>query len=406
MKEKFYGYYPLSETEMASLWKECTFVFDTNILLGLYRYSSSTQKEILKIMEKLKDRIWISHQTAYEFMKDRVDVIEGQRLYYESIITEITEAKKRVERIITEKRLNMQIDKKKMSAFSLKAKELVSISEDMEKDCIDRTNDPIFSKIEELFADKTGDPLALDIDSFEKEADKRFALQTPPGYMDSTKKNGNKYGDLLFWYELIQYSKSNLKSIILITDDRKEDWWKICHGKTVSPRPELLNEFKTKTSMDVYIYELNQFTTFAQIFLKEAIPPNATAEIKQRSKDVDEEDLKIIIGQIAMEKDILNQKMHQIENSEYSPTMLASKFVKSHNNDNLSDSEYLDYITKHMDSNRSQDYLERLQAETICKNRIYHQRQKEIEALSEHIRTLEELRRQRLAYLRSDNPKG
>jgi hypothetical protein len=38
MKDIFRGYYKLDDDEFKQLWKKAVFIFDTNVLLNLYRY--------------------------------------------------------------------------------------------------------------------------------------------------------------------------------------------------------------------------------------------------------------------------------------------------------------------------------------------------------------------------------
>jgi PIN like domain len=68
----------------------------------------------------------------------------------------------------------------------------------------------------------------------------RFAGSIPPGFKDAYKKgsrgqpieqndqapaNSNRYGDLIFWKELIAHAKTvDAKSVVLLTNDRKNDW--------------------------------------------------------------------------------------------------------------------------------------------------------------------------------------
>ena len=51
MKSLFKGFYQLTEEEFKSLWENSLFIFDTNVLLNLYRYQSSTRDALLKVME-------------------------------------------------------------------------------------------------------------------------------------------------------------------------------------------------------------------------------------------------------------------------------------------------------------------------------------------------------------------
>ncbi len=73
MKEQFSVYYT---PDFEKLWSEATFVFDTNVLLNLYRYSSKTSEELFNILEDLKEegKIWIPYQFAYEYHKNLLGI--------------------------------------------------------------------------------------------------------------------------------------------------------------------------------------------------------------------------------------------------------------------------------------------------------------------------------------------
>ena len=72
MKNLFPGHYKPSEEEFQKLWAECIFVFDTNILLNVYRYSEKTRERLFEILGLLQDRIWLPYQVAYEYQEERL----------------------------------------------------------------------------------------------------------------------------------------------------------------------------------------------------------------------------------------------------------------------------------------------------------------------------------------------
>jgi hypothetical protein len=78
MRDLFPGYYQPTEQEFDELWKECIFSFDTNVLLNIYRYSPQTRERLFDILEKLQERIWVTHQVGYEFHKNRLTTISQQ----------------------------------------------------------------------------------------------------------------------------------------------------------------------------------------------------------------------------------------------------------------------------------------------------------------------------------------
>ena len=50
MKEKFKHYQKFTKEELEQISKNCVFVFDSNTLLNMYRYSRSTVDEFFKIL--------------------------------------------------------------------------------------------------------------------------------------------------------------------------------------------------------------------------------------------------------------------------------------------------------------------------------------------------------------------
>src|SRR5690554_1006254 len=74
MKDLFRGYNKKTEKELKVLWENAIFVFDTNVLLNLYRYSEDTRNSIINLVENFKDRVALPYHTAYEFNKNRYEV--------------------------------------------------------------------------------------------------------------------------------------------------------------------------------------------------------------------------------------------------------------------------------------------------------------------------------------------
>src|SRR5260370_42264468 len=75
MKNGFFEYLQPSEVEFEQLWQNCVFSFDASVLLDLYRYSSESRKELLQAMQANRERIWITHQAAFEFNKHRLKIM-------------------------------------------------------------------------------------------------------------------------------------------------------------------------------------------------------------------------------------------------------------------------------------------------------------------------------------------
>ena len=73
MKDLFPGYYYLlSDDDFQVLWQKCIFIFDTNILLNFYEYYKETREDFFELLYTIENRLWIPHQVALEYHKNRI----------------------------------------------------------------------------------------------------------------------------------------------------------------------------------------------------------------------------------------------------------------------------------------------------------------------------------------------
>src|SRR5690349_1378861 len=91
MKKEFVGFYKATKKEIDQAWEKGYFVFDTNALLNLYRYTADTRNDFLAVLKNLKDRLYLPHQIALEFHSNRLNVIKLLNKSY-SIIKERIES--------------------------------------------------------------------------------------------------------------------------------------------------------------------------------------------------------------------------------------------------------------------------------------------------------------------------
>jgi len=154
----------------------------------------------------------------------------------------------------------------------------VSINEWNEKQPDVRSSDNIRKKIDEFFDEKVGDSFTeqKELEEIFKEGEERYKNNIPPGYKDENEKKNKPnftyaglnyipmYGDLIIWKQIIAKAKTeNIKSVIFITDDVKEDWWYILdsHGrKEIGVRAELREEIYRES--DISSFEVLRTTDF------------------------------------------------------------------------------------------------------------------------------------------------
>lgn len=284
MNKKFKFFKIPTEQEIKYLWENCIFVFDTNILLDLYRFSETTRKDFLKILKYISDRIWIPYQVGFEFYNNRIDVIKGEIDKYDKFIDNIKTTLNKSENEIVSKKSHPYLDLKLINNISNmieEENENINNEKNKLKDLLN--NDLIESELDKLFEDKIGEKFSdEDLKKILIEGEYRFNNKIPPGYEDFKDKSGiRKYGDLIIWFEIIKMSKMKQKPILFIIEDSKKDWWKNYKVKNFStPRPELIQEFNSKSLQEFYMYKIADFMSQSQHYLNQEIDPQSIEEVK------------------------------------------------------------------------------------------------------------------------------
>ena len=281
MKNEFSEYYRPTKKEFKEMWDSCDFIFDTNILLNLYRYSIDTRNTLIEIMEQIDDRIWIPYQVGFEYHTKRISVIEEQKKAYDQIKKKLTDFQNEIEdellKLCNSGRHPYINCDDFLSELTTAIKDFfVDLDEKKEKHPELLDNDPIRNKLTKLFTGRICDQL----DPNEKEkvinqGEDRYKKQIPPGFKD------DGFGDLLIWFEMINHAKKRNKSIIFVTDDRKEDWWLKYHGKTIGPRPEIIKEILENAGIKFYMYSADKFMRYAKEYLKSKVEQKAIEEAKE-----------------------------------------------------------------------------------------------------------------------------
>lgn len=288
MRDLFRGYYKPTPSELAAIWEKCIFCFDANVLLHIYSYTPETRDRFFEIINRLNERIWIPHQVAYEYQKNRLFVISDQIKAYEEI-----------ELILNKNLANLknEIFKDYKRHPFLNTQEIVediekAIEEVKAKIKLAQTNHPNYLEaddlrevLSDLLEGKVGHPYSEEeLESIYQKAEKRFSYKKPPGYKDAKKPIPKNYGDVVLWFQLIDYARNQQKPIIFITDDDKEDWWLKYEGETVEPRPDLIQEIVSEVGVEdfkFYMYHSDQFIDYAEKFLGLPIKPEAVQEARE-----------------------------------------------------------------------------------------------------------------------------
>ncbi|UNK65223.1 PIN domain-containing protein [Pseudomonas simiae] len=310
MKGLFPQYDYSTPADYEETWKTALFVFDTNVLLNLYRYQERTREELFETFDKLADRVWIPHHVALEFQRNRLTVIAAQGRRF----TEIRKVIDKTKLELTNGIKNLQLTKRHTlidpepltTGFDkLTAEFLSELDKLQENQQALNAPDTVKDRIEQIFDGKVGLAFSSqeDVDKKNKIAETRYKAKMPPGYMDDEKDKDEpddfyhhgitykrKYGDYFVWAQILDYAESSQqKKIIFITDDAKEDWWKkidLDGPKTLGPRAELIDEATNVGKLDTFLmYKPEGFLKFANEFLAAKVSNETLKEVHEVSKD-------------------------------------------------------------------------------------------------------------------------
>lgn len=271
--DKYWGYIPLSEGNLDEIWNTGTIVLDTNILLNLYRLSSSATDEFIKILESNSERVVVPKIVLDEFFNNRTTLITERIQGNQSLKKSLDGLMSYLENDIFAKHKRSGIEKADYDKLKLDISNVIEVffSSHTERNLITEEyfnkNDDILNKIidlvgENLIADYRDKMTEEDLRKEQKIGEDRFKNLIPPGFGDNKLKQGDtKYNDFYIWKSIIKYAKEKATNIIYITDDSsKKDWFHTFSGKTTGPLKELLNEFYLETEGKmIYIYTSSQF---------------------------------------------------------------------------------------------------------------------------------------------------
>ncbi len=250
------------------VWQDGVIVFDTNVLLNLYRYNEEARDELIGLMKSYRSRLWMPYQVGLEFLDNCEAVKNWLHKGYKDLTAQVDECKKNFFKFYDShysKHKHIYRDEledlfnKQLNPIKEKLSEWESAEPDYKK------KDLVKEKILTLYDKRVGNDYNFDelLEIYAK-GRIRYDNKIPPGYKDDTldkREMGARhlYGDLIVWMQIMDYAKAENKDIIFVGDDLKEDWWEKEQGKLSQPRRELLDEFKYRTGREIVIHTQKGF---------------------------------------------------------------------------------------------------------------------------------------------------
>jgi hypothetical protein len=301
MRDLFPGYY--APEDFQQLWSEATFVLDANVLLNLYRFPKAAANDLLGALEKIADRLWLPHQAAMEYQRNRLSVIRQQREQFKNVRDALDRALADLTGSFEQfqlKKRHSTIDPKPLltktdELFEQFKAELDGL-ENTQPDVSDR--DEIRERVDKLLSGRIGSPPKSqgELDQIYAEGKERYGYGRPPGYKDTDKSRDQttsvyflnnlrferEYGDLILWKQILQHCKQNeVQHLIFVIDDKKQDWWLSIGGKRIGARPEITDEITSEGGTKTFhMYDSERFLEFAKDYLEEQVKQESIVQIR------------------------------------------------------------------------------------------------------------------------------
>jgi hypothetical protein len=271
MRDYFPGHYRASEEELAALWGEALIVPDTSALLALYRLPDRSRDKLLEILARLQERLFVPHQVVAEFQRNRIGVIEAQEGAYEDLARQVRGFPARVGgRMRQHPRLEKaDLERQISEALAPVISHLDRLREEHPAPLVGSDPlgaDAVRDALDQLFAGRIGEE--RDLEALIETGRTRYDKKRPPGYADADKPEPDRYGDLAIWSDILEAAKSRQMPVILVTEERKADWWWKDGEQLVAPRSELVEEMARESGQRLYLKSLDRFMEEAAAALK------------------------------------------------------------------------------------------------------------------------------------------
>ncbi|EHF1753118.1 hypothetical protein J0S04_002820, partial [Enterococcus faecalis] len=335
LKELFPEFYQ-SKLDMKDLSSESEnlLVLDTNYLLDIIQLPTTVSKKYIEALEKVKENIYIPYLVALEFNFKKSSLKKGKIKKIRKYKNEIEQSVVNINKKINEIDL---VDKEEKEIFT---NELLTMTEDYLAELkkvidskvssmITEEENELYERLISVIENKVGNKYSQEwIDEIEKEGEERYKQNIPPGFNDSSKEDEidslrmygdikycRKYGDLIIWKDIIEYSKEYTKmgkKVVFITNDgkakQKRDLLYKVDDFTVGPNIHLMNELYMESNKELHILNNLRF-----VQLVNDLSDVEMSKLKKSSEKMYR--VKIPHDQIEEERIKLLKK--SIENNEY-----------------------------------------------------------------------------------------
>ena len=264
--DDFPGYRLPPDHELDQALRLALVVIDANVLLNLYRYNESTRDDLLGVLQKVGDRLWVPHQVMKEFWRNRVGVLASRGSATVQALDALGKQQRASADAIRQWAKSVAAEAEFQGHLLDKIEALYTEIEDGIRAQAPASSqgvggvlaDPVLDKLQDLLEGKVGrKPATAEWEAAVKEGNERAERHEPPGYLDAEKADSDlpegAAGDYLVWVQATDEGTQRDLDVLLVTGDEKEDWWWRYRSEFLGPRIELVAEYKARGSHQLYM---------------------------------------------------------------------------------------------------------------------------------------------------------
>ena len=265
LRDRFPGYYPPDDQQRKAIFAGGLVSLDASSLLSLYRFSPVARNELLDILAAIKERVFVTHQAALEFHRNRLEVVDDRLDAAAKEAEAISKVLEQVREKIRAFSKRYQNGNSFRDDLCSKVDELdsqlrIALTDsdpyDLDRDEVRRSVDPVIARLNDILNGRIG--RELDDDDYKiamAEAERRRLERIPPGFADGAKGDpARRAGDYIVWRQLLDEAKRHNRPVMLVSDDAKEDWVRIGRrNENLGPRPELVLEMDREAGVPFHL---------------------------------------------------------------------------------------------------------------------------------------------------------
>jgi hypothetical protein len=289
MRDLFPTHYKQKEQDFDALLRDCVFVFDTSALLNIYTYQPVTQNDVLDVLDAVKDRLWIPYQVADEYHAKLHEIISRPFGPYDNTIQALSNFIEQLAQLgngmpsadiaALVAILEEPIEQVRKAVESARQRHRETLKPDERKD-----------KIADLFAERVGPRYSAErLAAVCQLGGLRYENEMPPGFRDKNKRGMEQFGDLVVWFQILDYAREQKRPIVLVTDDEKQDWWEKDGKKKLGPHSMLKQEMMREAGVEFYAYSLGNFAIYVGKLFNRPLSEEAVEDLAAHEQAASDE---------------------------------------------------------------------------------------------------------------------